>query len=47
VGEITVKGAMGAEVKIIFEGMHMTLVIFALVYNLKLCISNTLFNIAF
>jgi len=34
-GEITVKRARGAKVKIFFQGLHMTCVIFALVYNLQ------------
>jgi hypothetical protein len=34
-GEITVKGARGAKVKVLFQGLHMTHVILALVYNLK------------
>jgi hypothetical protein len=37
----TVKGARGAKVKVIFQGLHMTYVIFVLVYNLNLCIINT------
>jgi len=32
-GEIIVKGARDAKVKIFFQGLHMTCVIFALVYN--------------
>jgi hypothetical protein len=46
-GEITVKGAKVAKVKVLFQGLHMTRVIFALVYNLKLCISDTPFNNVF
>jgi hypothetical protein len=46
-GEITVKGAKGAKVKVLFQGLHMTHVIIVLVYNLKFYISNTPFNIAF
>jgi len=42
-----VKGAKGAKVKVIFQGLHMTCVIFMLVYNLKFCISGTPFNITF
>jgi hypothetical protein len=34
-GEIMVKGAKGAKAKILFQGLHMTHVIHALVYNLK------------
>jgi hypothetical protein len=33
-GEIVVKGTKGTKVKIIFQGLHMTHVIFVLVYNL-------------
>jgi hypothetical protein len=36
-----VKGAKGAKVKILFQGLHMTCVISMLVYNLKYCISDT------
>jgi hypothetical protein len=46
-GEITVKGATGAKVKIFFQGLHMTCVIFALVYNLQFCILDAQFNPAF
>jgi hypothetical protein len=46
-GEITVKGARGVKVKALFQGLHITRVIFSLVYNLKFCISNTPFNNAF
>jgi hypothetical protein len=34
-GENIVKGAMGANVKIIFKALHMTCIISTLVYNLK------------
>jgi hypothetical protein len=37
----------GAKVKVIFQGLHMTHVIFVLVYNFKLCISGTPFNTTF
>jgi len=47
VGEIMVKRAKGAKVKVLFQGLHMTHVIFALVFNLKFCILDTPFNIAF
>jgi len=40
-GEIMVKGTKGAKVKVLFQGLHMTCVIFALVYNLKFCILDT------
>jgi hypothetical protein len=36
-----VKGAKGAKVKILFQGLHMTCVISMLVYNLKFCILDT------
>jgi len=46
-GEIVVKRARGAKVKVLFQGLHMTHVIFVLVYNLKFYILDTPFNIAF
>jgi hypothetical protein len=46
-GEIMVKGAKGAKVKIFFPRLHMTHVIFALVYNVKFCILDTPLTIAF
>jgi hypothetical protein len=46
-GENMVKGARGAKVIVLFQRLHMTRVILVLVYNLKICISNTPFNIAF
>jgi hypothetical protein len=46
-GEIMVKGATCAKVKVFFQGLHMTHVILALVYNLKFSVSNTPFSIAF
>jgi hypothetical protein len=46
-GENTIKGARGAKVEVLFQGLHMTHVIFVLVYNFKICISNTPFNTAF
>jgi hypothetical protein len=45
--ENMVKGAKRAKVKILFQGLHMTFVVFVSVYNFKICISDTLFNIAF
>ncbi len=45
-GEIMVKGARGAKVKVFFQGLHMTCVIFVLVYNL-FYISNTPLNTTF
>ncbi len=47
VGEITAKGAKGAKVKVLFQGLHMTNVIFVLVYKLKFCISDTPFSTTF
>jgi len=46
-GEITVKGAKGTKVKVFFQGLHITHVILALVYNLKFCILDTPFSTAF
>jgi hypothetical protein len=45
--EIMVKGAWGTKVKVLLQGLHMTRVIFALVCNLKFCILDAPFNIAF
>jgi hypothetical protein len=45
--EITIKGAKGAKVKVLFQGLHMTCVIFTLVHNLKFYISDTPFNTTF
>jgi hypothetical protein len=42
-----VKGAKGAKVKVLFQGLHMMRVIPALVYNLKFNISNTPFSTAY
>ncbi len=39
-------GVEGAKLKIIFQALHMTCVIFALVCNLKFYILDTQFNIA-
>jgi hypothetical protein len=47
VGEIMVKGTRGAKVKVLFQELHMTCVIYVLVYNLKFYILDTPFNIAF
>jgi hypothetical protein len=47
IGEIIVKRVKGAKVNVNFQGLHMTHVIFVLVYNLKFCILDTPFNIAF
>jgi hypothetical protein len=38
-----VKGASGAKVKVFIQGLHMTYVILASVYNLKFFISDTPF----
>ncbi len=40
-----VKGAKGTKVKVLFQGLHVTHVIFMLVYNLKFCILNTLLTL--
>jgi hypothetical protein len=45
--ENMVKGAKGAKLKVLFQGLHMICVIFVLVYNLKFYILNTPFNITF
>jgi len=45
-GENMVIGAKGAKVKIIFQALHMTCVIYALVCNLKFYILDTQLNIA-
>jgi hypothetical protein len=42
-----VEGGRGTKVKVFFQGLYMTHVIFVLVYNLVFSISSTLFNIAF
>jgi hypothetical protein len=46
-GENIVKGAKGTKIKVIFQGLHMTHVIFVLIYNFKFCVSSTLFNTTF
>ncbi len=46
-GGITIKGITSTKVKVFFQGLQMTCVIYALVYNLKFCISNTPFNVSF
>jgi hypothetical protein len=40
-GESMVKGTKGVKVKVLFQGLHMTHVIFVLVYNFKFCILGT------
>jgi hypothetical protein len=46
-GENMVKGVRDAKVKVFFQGLHMTHVIFVLVYNFKFYILGTPFSIAF
>jgi hypothetical protein len=46
-GKITIKGAKGAKIKVFFQGLQMTHIIYVSVYNSKFCISNTPFNTAF
>jgi hypothetical protein len=36
-----VKGARGAKVKVLFQGLHMICVVFVLVYIFKICILGT------
>jgi hypothetical protein len=36
-----VKGVKGTKIKVVFQGLHMTHVIFVLVCNFKICISGT------
>jgi hypothetical protein len=43
--ENTVKKNKGVKLKILFQGLHMTCVIFVLVYNFKFYILSTSFNI--
>jgi hypothetical protein len=43
-GENTIKGAMGAHVKVLFQGLHVTCVISMLVCNFKFYILDTQFN---
>ncbi len=38
------KRAKGTKVKFVFQGLHMTHVIFVFVYKFKVCILDTLFN---
>jgi hypothetical protein len=42
-----VKGARGTKVKVLLQELHMTRVIFALIYNLLFNILDTSFNTAF
>jgi hypothetical protein len=46
-GEIMVKGAKGGKVKVFFQELDVTHVIFALIYNLKFYILDTSFSTAF
>jgi hypothetical protein len=46
-GENTVKEARGTKVKVLFQGLHMTCVIYVLVYNFIICILTTVINTAF
>jgi hypothetical protein len=46
-GENMVKGAKGTKVKVFFQGLHMTHVIFVLVYNFIICILGTPFITTF
>jgi hypothetical protein len=46
-GEIMVKGAMGAKIKVFFQRLHMPCVIYVLLHNLFFCILDTLFNTTF
>jgi hypothetical protein len=46
-GENTFKKARGTKVKVFFQGLHMTCVVFMLVYSFKICISNTLLTLNF
>jgi len=39
-----VKGASGAKVNVFFQGLHMTYIIYVLVYKFKFCILDILFN---
>jgi hypothetical protein len=36
-----VKGTRATKVKVLFQGLHMTRVVFVLVYNFKICILGT------
>jgi hypothetical protein len=46
-GKNTIKRVKGNNVKVFFQGLHMTCVIFVLVYNLIFNILSTLVNIIF
>jgi hypothetical protein len=46
-GENTIKKAKGNKVKVLFQGLQMTCVIFVLVYNFIFYILSTFVNITF
>ncbi len=46
-GENMIKGTRGTKVKVLFQGLPIAHVIYVLVYNFKICILNTSFNITF
>ncbi len=46
-GENMVKRARGTKVKVLFQGLHMTCVVFVLAYNLIFHILGSPLNIAF
>jgi len=46
-GENIIKKAKGNKVKVLFQGLHMTCVIFVLVYNFIFYILSTFVNITF
>jgi hypothetical protein len=46
-GEMTVERTKGTKIKVLFQGLHMTRDIFMLVNDLKFCILDTPFKIAF
>jgi hypothetical protein len=46
-GESIIKAIRGTKVKVFFQGLHMTWVIFVLDYNFKFHILNTPFNTTF
>jgi len=46
-GENMVEIARSTKVKVLFQGLHMTHVVFVLVYNFKFYILGSPFNIAF
>jgi hypothetical protein len=46
-GENMVKKTRGTTVKVFFQGLHMTLIVFVLVYNFIIYFLDTPFNIEF